>query len=92
MADSTDIFSATDISVFGDIAAAIDTAAWTHGITADPDPVDAFTGDVTRLCDQAIEFDRKEMLLLKIARAGLVDDAQRLALHAAYLLQRADAV
>ncbi len=92
MADQPDILSTTDLSQFGDIAGAIGAFAWTHGITADPDPIDSFVADVTRLCDQNVAFDRTEMLLLKIARAGLVDDAQRFALHAAYLRQQNDGV
>jgi len=64
-----------------------------HGITADPDPIDGFVADVNRLCDRPIQFDRIEMLLIKVQRAGLVDDDdQGFALHAAYLLQRAEGV
>lgn len=43
-----------------------------HGITADPDPIDGFVADVYRLCDRPIQFDRIEMLLIKVQRAGLV--------------------
>lgn len=92
MADAIDIFTAKDIAPFGDIASAIDVAASMHGITADPDPIDAFTADVNRLCDRPIQFDRIEMLLIKVQRAGLIDDDQGFALHAAYLMQRAEGV
>lgn len=79
--------TAQDIEPFGDIAAAIEHMAWTHGITAEPEPVDAFVSDVNRLCDQDVKFDRIEMLLIKLQRARLLDAHRGVELHAAYLRQ-----
>jgi hypothetical protein len=76
----------------GDAAAAISTMAWTHGITAAPAPIDAFADAAARLSDAELTFDHIERLLLGLARANLVTDEQRFALHAAYLHQRADGV
>ena len=79
--------TARDIQPFGDIAAEIEHMAWTHGITADPDPIDAFAATLTRLCDQDIKLDRIETLLVKLERAGLLDGHRSVELHAAYLRQ-----
>ena len=79
--------TAKDIQPVGDIAAEIEHMAWTHGITADPDPIDAFAATVTRLCDQDIKLDRIETLLVKLERAGLLDGHRSVELHAAYLRQ-----
>lgn len=81
-----------DTSAIGDVAAAISTMAWTHGISADPAPTDAFADAAARLADADVAFDRIERLLLGLARAGLVTDEQRFALHAAYLQQKASGV
>lgn len=82
-----DDITAKDIEPFGDIAAAIEHMAWTHGINADPDPIDAFAATITRLCDQDVKLDRIEMLLVKLERAGLLDGYRGVELHAAYLKQ-----
>jgi hypothetical protein len=76
----------------GDAAAAISTMAWTHGITAEPAPIDAFVDAAARLSDAEVTFDHIERLLLGLARANLVTDEQRFALHAAYLHQKAHGV
>ena len=89
MADTLDRGAEPDMSNVGDTAAAISTLAWTHGVTATPEPVDAFADATARLCDVEITFDHIERLLLGLARAGAVTDAQRFALHAAYLRQKA---
>ncbi len=81
-----------DMDRIGDAAAAISTMAWTHGITAAPAPIDAFADAAARLSDAEVTFDHIERLLLGLARANLVTDEQRFALHAAYLHQRADGV
>ena len=81
-----------DITRIGDVAAAISTLAWTHGITAEPAPIDAFADAAARLSDAEVTFDRTERLLLGLARADLITDEQRFALHAAYLHQKADGV
>jgi hypothetical protein len=81
-----------DVARIGDVAAAISTLAWTHGITAEPAPIDAFADAAARLSDAEVIFDRTERLLLGLARADLITDEQRFALHAAYLHQKADGV
>jgi hypothetical protein len=81
-----------DLERVGDAAAAISTMAWTHGITAAPAPIDAFADAAARLSDAEVTFDHIERLLLGLARANLVTDEQRFALHAAYLHQKADGV
>lgn len=81
-----------DAAQIGDAAAAISTMAWTHGITADPAPIDAFADAAARLSDAEVAFDHIERLLLGLARANLITDEQRFALHAAYLHQKADGV
>jgi hypothetical protein len=83
---------ALDATRIGDAAAAISTLAWTHGIAAEPAPIDAFADAAARLSDAEVTFDRTERLLLSLARAALITDEERFALHAAYLLQRADGV
>ena len=83
---------ALDATRIGDAAAAISTLAWTHGITAEPAPIDAFADAAARLSDAEVTFDRTERLLLGLARADLITDEERFALHAAYLLQKADGV
>lgn len=81
-----------DLDRIGDAAAAVSTMAWTHGITAAPAPIDAFADAAARLSDAEVTFDHIERLLLGLARANLVTDEQRFALHAAYLHQKADGV
>ena len=81
-----------DLNRVGDAAAAISTMAWTHGITAAPAPIDAFADAAARLSDAEVTFDHIERLLLGLARANLVTDEQRFALHAAYLHQKANGV
>ena len=80
--------TANDIEPVGNIAAEIEHMAWTHGINADPDPIDAFASTVTRLCDQDVKLDRIEMLLVKLERAALLDGYRGVELHAAYLKQK----
>ena len=77
------------MSGVGDVTAAISTLAWTYGVTAAAEPVDAFTDATARLCDMEITFDHTERLLLGLARGGFVTDEQRFALHTAYLQQQA---
>ena len=89
MADTIDRTAEVDLSGVGDAAVAINTLAWTHGITAVPEPIDAFADATARLCDTEVTFDHTERLLLGLARAGVVTDEQRFALHAAYLRQQA---
>ena len=79
--------TAKDIEPVANIAAEIEHMAWTHGITADPEPIDAFASTVTRLCDQDIKLERIEMLLVKLERVGLLDSYRSVELHTAYLRQ-----
>ena len=81
-----------DLNRVGDAAAAISTMAWTHGITAAPAPIDGFADAAARMSDAEVTFDHIERLLLGLARANLVTDEQRFALHAAYLHQKANGV
>ncbi len=92
MADTIDHTVEVDLSRVGDVAAAISTLAWTHGVTAAAEPVDAFADATARLCDTEVTFDHTERLLLGLARGGFVTDEQRFALHAAYLQQQASDV
>ena len=78
-----------EMSMIGDAAAAISTLAWTNGVNARPQPIDAFACAAARLCDTEVTLDHIEHLLLGLARARFVTDEQRFALHAAYLLQKA---
>lgn len=89
MADTIDRIAEVDLSNVGDAAAAISALAWTHGVTGAPEPIDAFVDAATRLCDTAVTLDHTERLLVGLARAGVVNDEQRFALHAAYLRQQA---
>gem|GEM_PF-4154032 len=89
MADLLDRSTELDMSGVGDVAAAISTLAWTHGVTAAAEPVDAFADATARLCDTEVTFDHTERLLLGLARGGFVTDEQRFTLHAAYLQQQA---
>ena len=84
--------AALDVDRIGDAAAAISTMAWIHGITAAPAPIDAFADAAARLSDAEVTFDHIERLLLGLARANLVTDEQRFALHAAYLHQKTNGV
>ena len=81
----TSSLAALDARTIGDAAATITTLASTHGISAAPKPIDDFANTVSRLSDTEVTFDRVERLLLALTRAGLVTDAERFALHAAYL-------
>lgn len=92
MAHSTDNPTPVNIDQIGDAAAAITTLAWAHGITAEPDPIDAFADPASRLADAEVTFDHFERLLLRLARAGVVTDDERFALHTLHLRQKADAV
>lgn len=58
-----------------------------HGVTFTQAPVDTFATAVSRLSDAGVQLDEIEQLLLALARAGVVNDTQRFALHAAYLRQ-----
>lgn len=77
----------------GAIAGKTKAATWVrdtarrHGVTFAETPVDAFAAAVSRLSDAGVQLDQTEQLLLALARAGIVTDAQRFALHAAYLRQ-----
>ncbi|WP_145144378.1 hypothetical protein [Roseomonas gilardii] len=88
MADTIDSIAEVDLSKVGDAAATISTLARTHGVTAAPEPVDAFVDAATRLCDTEVVLDHTERLLVGLARAGVLTDEQRFALHAAYLRQQ----
>lgn len=92
MPDTLDRLAEPDLSGIGDVATAISTLAWTHGVTAAPEPVDAFADATARLCDSEVTFDHTERLLLGLARGGFVTDEQRFALHTAYLQQKASDV
>ena len=92
MADTLDRSTEPDLSGVGDVATAISTLAWMHGVTAAPEPVDTFADAAARLCDTGVTFDHIERLLLGLARAGVVTDEQRFALHAAYLRQQAGGI
>ena len=81
----TSSLAALDARTIGDAAATITTLASTHGISAAPEPIDDLADTVSRLSDTEVTFERVERLLLALTRAGLVTDAERLALHAAYL-------
>lgn len=81
-----------DINQIDNAMAAITTLARTHGITGEPDPIDAFADAASRLADAGVTFDQVERLLVKIARAGLLTDDRRFALHTLYLRQKGDAV
>lgn len=92
MADIAEFPASLDVSKIGDVAAAISTLAWTNGVTAQPQPIDTFADAAARLCDTEITLDHIEHLLLGLARARVITDEQRFALHAAYLLQKASDV
>lgn len=81
-----------DLDQVGDVAATVANLAWTHRITDEPEPIDAFAADVNRLCDRAIVFDSTEMLLIKLTRAGVITDEQSFTMHAAHLAQRAQGI
>lgn len=88
MADLLRLLDKTDLDRVGDVAAAVEHLAWTHGITAEPEPIDAFADNVNRLCDQEITFDRTEMLLIKLIRVGVISEEDGVTMHAAHLAQR----
>lgn len=66
----------------------IRAAAREHAIAFAPGPIDTFTDAVSRLSDAPVQPDATEQTLLALARAGIVTDAQRFALHVAYLRQK----
>ena len=66
----------------------IRAAAREHAVAFVPGAVDTFTDAVSRLSDAPVQLDATEQALLALARAGIVTDAQRFALHAAYLRQK----
>lgn len=78
-----------DDAIAGKIKAAawIRDAARRHAVTFTEAPVDTFAAAVSRLSDAGVQLDQTEQLLLALARAGVVTDPQRFALHAAYLRQ-----
>jgi hypothetical protein len=78
-----------DVDRVGNVAAAVMTLARVHGITDAPAVIDGFANAVSRLSDADVELDYIERLLLALARAGIVDDRERFALHAVYLHQKA---
>ena len=80
---------AFDVDHVSDVAAAVITLAWIHGITDKPAAIDGFADAASRLADADVELDHVERLLLALARAGVVDDRERFALHAVYLHQKA---
>lgn len=84
----------TDLAGLDDvIAGKTKAASWIrhtarrHGVTFTEAPVDTFAVAVSRLSDAGIRLDHTEQLLLALARAGIVSDTHRFALHAAYLPQ-----
>ena len=72
---------AFDVDHVGDVAAAVITLAWVHGLADTPAVIDGFANAVSRLADADVELDHVERLLLALARAGVVDDRERFALH-----------
>ena len=80
---------AFDVDRVGDVAAAVMTLAWVHGLADTPAVIDGFANAVSRLADADVKLDHVERLLLALARAGIVDDRERFALHAVYLHQKA---
>lgn len=78
-----------DDAIAGKIKAAswIRDAARRHAVTVTETPVDTFAAAVSRLSDAGVQLDQTEQLLLALARARVVTDPQRFALHAAYLRQ-----
>lgn len=63
-------------------------AARRREISASETAVDTFAAAVSRLSDAGVRLDETEQLLLALERAGVVNDTQSFALHAAYLRQR----
>jgi hypothetical protein len=92
MTDRRDDRTPLDVAGIGAAAAAITAMASTHGITGEPEPIDAFADAVIRLCATEVTFDHIELLLLGLARADLITDEQRFALHVAYLRQKAEGI
>ena len=79
---------AFDVDSVGNVAAAVMTLAWVHGLADTLAVIDGFANAVSRLADADVELDHVERLLLALARAGIVDDRERFALHAVYLHQK----
>lgn len=71
------------------VAGTVASLARLHGVTADAEPIDEFVGAAARLSDAEIELDDTEMLMVKLQRAGVINDQQGFALHVAYLHQKA---
>ncbi len=71
------------------VAGTIASLARLHGVTADAKPIDEFVDAAARLSDAEMELDHTEMLMVKLQRAGVINDQQGLALHVAYLHQKA---
>lgn len=57
-------------------------------VSASETAADTFAAAVSRLSDAGVRLDHTEQLLLAIERAGIVNEKQGFALHAAYLRQR----
>ena len=73
----------------GDATVAISTLARLHGVVDEREPIDDFVNAAARLSDSEVSFDRIERLLVALQRAGVINDQEGLALHVAYLRQRA---
>ena len=71
-----------------DVASAIRTLAWLHGITGAPEPIDEFAHAVSRLADAEVDLDPVERLLVGLQRQAVVSPQQAFALHAIYLRQK----
>lgn len=69
------------------VASWIRDAARKHGVTYAESPIDHFAAAVSRLSDAGVHLDPIEELLLTLARANVISDTQRFALHATYLRQ-----
>ena len=90
MTDASDQRVKLDVVWSDDAGVPITPLARRHDISAAAEPVDTFVEAATRLYgDAEVTFDHTERLLLGLARAGIVTDEQRFALHAAYLRQTA---
>ena len=74
-----------------DVGVWIRKAAQDHNVRHTEAPIDVFATAASRLSDAGVALDDIELLLLALARNGIVTDQQRFALHAAYHARRADA-
>lgn len=80
------------MDTIGDACVTIATLARTHAITVTDHPLDAFAAAASRLCDSDVDSDYYEDLVVALRRQDVISDAERLALHAFYLMQTAGTV